>query len=87
MEESNLEETKSNYDKKIELKMTVTDTGIGIPEQDQSSLFKLFGKTSSNHNRNKTGCGLGLTICKKIIQKLDGDIILDSKQGVGTKIS
>mmetsp|Transcript_8889 Transcript_8889/g.7871 ORF Transcript_8889/g.7871 Transcript_8889/m.7871 type:complete len:372 (-) Transcript_8889:149-1264(-) len=42
-------------DREFQLKLTVTDTGIGIPPEDQSSLFKLFGKTSSNHNRNKTG--------------------------------
>ena len=58
----------------MKLKLTVTDTGIGIPSHDQQSLFRLFGKTSSNHNRNKTGCGLGLTICKKILKKLGGDI-------------
>ena len=49
------EEDKSLFDSKINLKMSVEDTGIGIPQKDQASLFKLFGKTSSNHNRNKTG--------------------------------
>ena len=64
----------------------ITDTGIGIPKKDLSSLFKLFGKTSSNHRRNKTGCGLGLTICKMIIEKLGGHIKLESEEGVGTKV-
>ncbi|CAI2378530.1 unnamed protein product [Moneuplotes crassus] len=71
----------------LKLKLTVEDTGIGIPLSDQSSLFKLFGKTSSNHNRNKTGCGLGLTICRKILQKLGGDITLESQEGRGTKVT
>ncbi|CAI2382460.1 unnamed protein product [Moneuplotes crassus] len=73
--------------RKLKLKLTVSDTGIGIPKSDQSSLFKLFGKTSSNHNRNKTGCGLGLTICRKILQKLGGDITLESEEGRGTKVT
>lgn len=71
----------------MKLKLTVEDTGIGIPEKDKTSLFKLFGKLSSNHNRNKTGCGLGLTICKKILQKLGGDVILESEEGKGTKVT
>ncbi|CAI2378767.1 unnamed protein product [Moneuplotes crassus] len=73
--------------RKLKLKLTVEDSGIGIPLSDQSSLFKLFGKTSSNHNRNKTGCGLGLTICRKILQKLGGDITLESEEGKGTKFT
>lgn len=66
--------------------LTVEDTGIGIPLKDQDGLFKLFGKLSSNHNRNKTGCGLGLTICRKILQKLGGDIRLTSEEGKGTTV-
>ena len=67
--------------------ITVQDTGIGIPKKDQESLFKLFGKLTSNHNRNKTGCGLGLTICRKILQKLGGDITLKSTENVGTTVT
>ncbi|CAI2383131.1 unnamed protein product [Moneuplotes crassus] len=88
--QANLEEDDLSLFKpcrNIKLKLTVEDTGIGIPLSDQSSLFKLFGKTSSNHNRNKTGCGLGLTICRKILQKLGGDITLESQEGKGTKFT
>lgn len=73
--------------KELKVEMSVTDTGIGIPEDDFSSLFKLFGKTSSNHNRNKTGTGLGLTICQRLCEKLGGKIDLKSKEGIGTKVT
>lgn len=49
------------------LKFAVKDTGIGIGENDQSKLFKLFGKLQSSHQLNKAGIGLGLYICKKIV--------------------
>ncbi|CAI2386078.1 unnamed protein product [Moneuplotes crassus] len=77
----------SDFAKELKVELSVTDTGIGIPEKDLSSLFKLFGKTSSNHNRNKTGTGLGLTICKKLCEKLGGKIELTSKEAVGTKVT
>ena len=76
----------SKYEKSMNLILTVSDTGIGITEEDQTSLFKLFGKLSSNYDKNKTGWGLGLTICKKILKKLGGDILLESKFGVGTSV-
>lgn len=54
--------------------ISVTDDGDGIEPKDQEKLFKLFGKISKTHQRNKKGCGLGLTVCKKIMQKMSGDI-------------
>jgi len=48
----------------------VTDDGPGISEEDQKSLFKLFGKIEKTHHQNKKGCGLGLTICKKLINRM-----------------
>ncbi|CAI2360139.1 unnamed protein product [Moneuplotes crassus] len=60
--------------------LSVTDDGDGIAPQDQEKLFKLFGKISKTHHRNKKGCGLGLTVCKKIMQKMNGDINVISKR-------
>ncbi|CAI2386310.1 unnamed protein product [Moneuplotes crassus] len=77
----------SEFTKELKVELSVTDTGIGIPERDLPSLFKVFGKTRSNHNRNQTGTGLGLTICKKLCEKLGGNIMLNSKEAVGTKVT
>jgi len=51
--------------------MCVTDDGPGINEEDQKMLFKLFGKIDKTHHQNKKGCGLGLTICKKLINRME----------------
>ncbi|CAI2386496.1 unnamed protein product [Moneuplotes crassus] len=81
------ESATSKFSKELRVDLIVIDTGIGIPKKDLPSLFTLFGKTSSNHNRNKTGTGLGLTICKRLCEKLGGKICLESKEGVGTKVT
>lgn len=47
----------------------------------------MFSKLSATHDRNKTGCGLGLTICKQIVEKMNGEIKLESKLNVGTTVS
>ncbi|CAI2383219.1 unnamed protein product [Moneuplotes crassus] len=80
------EEDPIEFNSQIMISLSVIDTGIGISKVDQKSLFKLFSKLSSNHNRNKTGCGLGLTICKKLIEKMGGKITLSSEEGIGTTV-
>ena len=50
------------------LKVAVQDNGYGISKEDQKKLFKLFGTIKNNKNLNKKGIGLGLAICKRIIQ-------------------
>ncbi|CAI2376732.1 unnamed protein product [Moneuplotes crassus] len=81
-----IEHPQSEFTDTMQISLKVVDTGIGISKADQKSLFKLFGKLSSNHDRNKTGCGLGLTICKKLIEKLGGEISLYSEENVGTTV-
>ena len=50
------------------ISVEVTDSGIGIKEEDQDKLFKFFGKIGHNNETiNPTGIGLGLTICQKIL--------------------
>lgn len=52
--------------------VSVSDTGIGIAEEDKNKLFNLFGKLESTALINTTGIGLGLSICKKIVEAFDG---------------
>jgi signal transduction histidine kinase len=64
----------------------VEDTGIGIKEDDQLKLFKLFGMISKSNTLNPNGCGIGLTVSKKYIEHMGGEMELTSKYGVGTKL-
>jgi len=70
------------------IKFTVEDTGIGIKKDDQSKLFKLFGMISHKKKSiNPNGCGIGLTVSKKYVEKLGGEIDLKSEFGKGTSIN
>lgn len=62
------------------VRISVTDTGIGIDEEMQQSIFDRFVKL----NDFKQGTGLGLSICKMIIEKLGGSIGVTSKRGSGS---
>ena len=64
----------------------VKDTGVGITEDGQRNLFKMFGKLRESQQINQTGCGLGLTICEKLVNKLGGELRLDSTRNVGTSV-
>jgi signal transduction histidine kinase len=62
----------------------VSDTGVGIHEAELTQLFRFFGKLSRTSEINKSGMGLGLTISKKIVEQLSGNIFVNSKPGVGS---
>ena len=64
----------------------IKDTGIGIKDEDQPKLFALFGMISESKSINPNGCGIGLTVSKKYIEKLGGQIRLESKWEEGTTI-
>ncbi len=64
--------------------MKVSDTGIGIAEKDQELIFDEFRQASEGYSRNFEGTGLGLSITKKIVDKFNGTISLDSKVGKGS---
>lgn len=66
------------------LEIQIIDNGIGIAEENQWKLFKLFGFLKDSQEKNPKGIGLGLHICKLIVQKFGGDIICRSKVDVGT---
>jgi signal transduction histidine kinase/ActR/RegA family two-component response regulator len=63
----------------------VIDTGVGIKEEEQEKLFKPFGILDSTSNINKSGCGLGLNLCKILCNYLGGDIKVKSEYNKGAK--
>lgn len=68
------------------IRISVKDNGIGIPEEDQERIFERFYRVEKGRSRELGGTGLGLSIAKEIIEAHDGHIELNSKFGVGTEI-
>ena len=66
--------------------LTVTDTGIGIPPEDQSRIFERFYRVDKAHSRQCSGTGLGLSIVKHAVQYHNARMELKSTFGVGTTI-
>lgn len=62
----------------------IRDTGIGISQEKQKHIFEVFRQLDYEANRKFEGFGLGLTLCKKLIQLLKGEIWFDSEEGVGS---
>ncbi len=81
-------EIKLDYGWKSEheilLKVSVSDTGIGIKKEDMGRLFQSFSQLDSKRNRNIEGTGLGLAISKQLVSLMDGTLTVESEYGRGS---
>jgi signal transduction histidine kinase len=64
--------------------ISVSDTGIGIKEEDMDGLFRAFHQLDSGTMRKYEGSGLGLSICKRLVEILGGKIWVESEWGTGS---
>ncbi|MEX3940612.1 ATP-binding protein [Paraburkholderia sp. BR10937] len=65
----------------------ISDTGVGIPEDQRDRLFQPFSQAASHRLGNARGAGLGLSICAKLCELMGGRIRLDSIAGMGTRVT
>lgn len=72
-------ETRLNF-----LRISVTDTGIGIAEKDHASVFRMFHRLRADPAQASEGAGIGLSVTKALVEKMDGRIGFESKEGVGS---
>ncbi|MFZ2973718.1 MAG: transporter substrate-binding domain-containing protein [Ferribacterium limneticum] len=69
---------------RVEVRFAVTDSGIGIEPKDQKRLFAAFEQVDGSSTRRFGGSGLGLVICKRLVQAMGGRIGVDSELGSGS---
>lgn len=68
-----------------QLIVEVSDTGVGIPEQEIERVFDAFYQVDSSLQKRYNGAGLGLAICRQIIEVMGGTIHVRSKPNMGTQ--
>jgi len=79
-----LVEKRALSNTKVQIEVQIRDTGIGIPERDQSRLFQAFRQADASISRRHGGTGLGLVITQRLVKEMGGDISFHSQPNRGS---
>ncbi|MFW6235485.1 MAG: ATP-binding protein, partial [Desulfovibrionales bacterium] len=71
----------------VKLRFTVSDTGIGIPPEQQQDIFHPFTQLDSSYSKKFSGMGLGLTISRSLVERMGGKIEMESEPGKGARFT
>ncbi|MDR2599700.1 MAG: response regulator [Oscillospiraceae bacterium] len=75
----------SENDDSITVKVTVSDDGIGISDEQKESIFEVFEQSNASNAAKQSGLGIGLALSKRILNLMDGNITVESELGKGAK--
>ena len=78
--------TVNSTPKYCKLEVTISDTGKGIKQEDITAIFNNFYQSVAEEKVHNLGAGLGLYLCKELIELFDGEIFIESKINMGTKV-
>jgi signal transduction histidine kinase len=67
------------------VEFSVRDTGRGIPPQAMAMLFEPFRRRMKDRDYAFSGSGLGLSICRKLVEAMEGDLSVETTGGIGTR--
>lgn len=74
----------SERDKDVTIKVSVVDTGIGVPEDKMEMIFDAFAQADTSHTRQFGGTGLGLAITSRLVEMMGGTLAVESVEGEGS---